>query len=89
MTFGGVDNATPAVDAGRFPELDPLGLEPRVSSVPPPWIDPMLEEFAASRQEARPLLDTSSPGMVAHDGTASVVACAGHASSDGTCCCRG
>jgi hypothetical protein len=42
MTFGGVDNAAPAVDAGRFPELDSLGLEPRASSVPPSWIDPML-----------------------------------------------
>jgi hypothetical protein len=65
MTFGGIDNAAPAVDVGRFPELDSLGLEPCASLVPPPWIDPMLEEFATSHQEARPLLDTSSPGTVA------------------------
>jgi hypothetical protein len=56
-----VINATPAVDAGCFPELDPLGLEPCASSVPPTWIYPMLEEFAASHREARALSDTYSP----------------------------
>jgi hypothetical protein len=59
------DNAAPAVDAGCFPKLDPLGLEPRVSLVLPAWIDPMLEEFSTSHREARALLDTCSPATIA------------------------
>ena len=42
-------------------------LELCTGSVTPTWIDPMLEEFVVSRQEARPLLDISSPMTVAQD----------------------
>jgi hypothetical protein len=68
ITAGGDDNAPIAADAG-CPEIDPLGLEPRAGSVPPAWIDPMLEEFAVSHLEARPLLDTYSPARVAQGTT--------------------
>ena len=64
----GHDSTAPTIDADR-PEVDPLVLESRADSVPPTWIDPMQEEFVVSHQEARPLLDTSSPVTVAQDMT--------------------
>jgi hypothetical protein len=49
IIIGGDDFAAAAADVCYLPEPDPLGLEPHVSTVPPAWIDPMLEELAASQ----------------------------------------
>jgi len=51
-TSSGDNNAATTVEAGSSPVHDLAGMEPLRSSMPPVWINPMLEEFAILLQVA-------------------------------------